>query len=96
MNIEFISSEIYQQLLDKIEAIEISLKKQSSYTIKDSEKWLDNKEVCKILKITPRTAQNYRDKGILAYSQIGSKIYYRFTDIEKLLQKHYKKNGGAL
>lgn len=39
--------------------------------------WLDNQEVCLILKISPRTLQNLRDTDQISYSQVGRKIYYK-------------------
>jgi len=53
--------------------------------------WLDNQDVCRILKISKRTLQNYRDNGILPYSQISNKIYYKSSDIEKHLETNYIK-----
>lgn len=54
-------------------------------------KWLDNQEVCEILNITKRTLQTYRDRGMIGYTQINSKIYYRPEDVEALI--HSLKNG---
>lgn len=50
--------------------------------------WLDNQEFCVLLKISKRTAQNYRDKGIVAFSQIGSKVYYKLSDVHDLLESN--------
>ena len=50
--------------------------------------WLDNQEFCVLLKISKRTAQNYRDKGIVAFSQIGSKVYYKLSDVHELLESN--------
>lgn len=55
-----------------------------------TDKWLDIQETCLLLKVSKRTLQSYRDNGILPFSQIGSKIYYKATDIEKHLEAHYK------
>ena len=41
------------------------------------ENWLDSQEVCLLLGFSKRTLQYYRSSGRLAYSQIGSKIYYK-------------------
>ncbi len=49
------------------------------------ENWLDSQEVCLLLGFSKRTLQYYRSSGRLAYSQIGSKIYYKSADIEKRL-----------
>ena len=45
------------------------------------EKWLSTQEVCEALHISQRALQNYRDRGIIPYSTIGSKFYYRETVI---------------
>lgn len=48
-------------------------------------KWYDSQEVCVILNITKRTLQSYRDKGLLPYSQIKRKTYYKPEDVERLI-----------
>ena len=47
--------------------------------------WLDNQEVCLLLKVSPRTLQTLRDNGTLAYTQICHKTYYKPGDVEKLM-----------
>ena len=47
--------------------------------------WLDNQDVCQMLNISPRTLQTLRDNGILAYSQINRKVYYKPKDVESIL-----------
>ena len=42
----------------------------------EEKKWLDNQEVCLLLKVSPRTLQTLRDNGTLAYTQICHKTYY--------------------
>ena len=49
------------------------------------ENWLDSQEVCLLLDFSKRTLQYYRSSGRLAYSQIGSKIYYKSSDIERII-----------
>jgi len=51
--------------------------------------WLTTAEAADYLRVTPRTMQNYRDQGIISFSQIGSKIYYKTSDLEDYLQSHY-------
>ena len=57
------------------------------------EKWLTITEVCALLHVSKRTFFNYHSKGILSYSQIGSKIYVKADDIQALLEKHYNKSS---
>lgn len=52
---------------------------------KGMQKWLDNQEVCELLKISKRTLQTYREKGLMPFSQIGHKIFYRPQDVERVI-----------
>lgn len=51
---------------------------------------IDNFRFLQLMNISAKTAQTWRDKGIIGYSQIGNKIYYRVSDIKKLLDKNHK------
>lgn len=51
--------------------------------------YLTGREVCERLFVSPRTLQDYRDKGIILYTQIAGKILYRLSDINQLLQENY-------
>lgn len=53
---------------------------------KRSEKWLDNSDVCRLLNVSARTMQSYRDTGKLPYSQINNKLYYKATDVEAFVR----------
>ena len=55
--------------------------------------WLTPKEVCQILSISARTLQSYRDNGILPFSQIGSKIYFKKIDLDAVLEFHYQESA---
>ena len=52
---------------------------------KSMSKWMDNQDVCRMLNISPRMLQTLRDNGILAYSQINHKTYYRPEDVERIV-----------
>ena len=62
--------------------------------------WLTGDEICKLLRVSKRTLQNYRDKRVIPFSQIGRKIYYKYSDIVEYLELHYVKTyyqkGGQL
>ena len=51
---------------------------------------LTDKEVAYLLKVSRRTLQDYRNNGILPYTQVGGKILYRTSDIERTLMNGYK------
>ena len=46
-----------------------------------------NGDVCRILNISKRTLQHYRDTAVLPFIQIGHKCYYKREDVEALLSK---------
>ena len=45
------------------------------------------------LGISKRSLQNYREKGLVPYSNIGGKIFYKEADIQKILEDGLVKNG---
>lgn len=47
--------------------------------------WLKSSEVRKLLKISAGTLQILRINGTLNYNRIGGTIYYKYEDLEKLL-----------
>lgn len=50
------------------------------------EKWLDNQDVCLMMNISKRTLQTYKNKGILPYSKLSRKNYFKFSDVQALLE----------
>ena len=90
MEVITITSEAFQQLITKIENVETYFK----HVVRQqplSEQWLDIEETCRLLKISKRTLQAYRDQGILTYSQVGGKIYVSAGAIEEHLRNHTRK-----
>ncbi|KAA6327017.1 hypothetical protein EZS27_023953 [termite gut metagenome] len=53
----------------------------------NGEKYLTNRDVCRMLHISPRTLQDWRNNGIVPYIQIKGKIIYRESEILKWLDK---------
>lgn len=54
--------------------------------------FVDNQEFLILMKISKRTAQTWRDEGKISFSQVGNKIYYKLSDVEKLLDEYYNKS----
>jgi hypothetical protein len=51
-----------------------------------SKKWLKSSEVRKMLNISPGTLQNLRINGTLRFTKIGSIMYYKLEDINRVLE----------
>jgi hypothetical protein len=75
--------EIQQEVNEVISMAEIMLSKFKPERIE----WLDHANVCMMLNISKRTLQNYKDRGILPYSCICRKSYFKLSDVEDLLKK---------
>ncbi len=61
-------------------------------TEQSGKQWLKSAEVRKLLKISPGTLQNLRINGTLAYTTVGSILYYKYGDILKILESNTIKN----
>lgn len=55
----------------------------------DSQKKIySNEDLCKLLGISKRTSQTWRDRKWIEFSQVGHKIYYTWDQIQSFLEKH--------
>ena len=92
MEIINIDKRTFDEMMQKFEAFKSRItnlcEKRQNKAMND---WLDNQDVCLLLNISPRTLQSYRDTGKISFSQINHKIYYKPSDIEKLLKSDNKK-----
>lgn len=65
-----------------------------------SNQWIESAQVRKMLGISAKTWQTYRDERRIPFSQFGRKIYVKQSDLESFMQEHYinarNKEGGAL
>lgn len=55
--------------------------------------FIDNTKFIDLMGISLKTSQVWRNNGIVNFSQIGNKIYYRISDIQDLLNKNYRKSN---
>ncbi|MBA4155388.1 helix-turn-helix domain-containing protein [Flavobacterium sp.] len=83
-----LTKEQYNELVTRLDFITQQLNSKVS---PKKETFLDNQEFLLLLKISKRTAQTWRDEGKISFSQVGNKIYYKLSDVEKLMQENYNK-----
>jgi len=55
------------------------------------ERYITDRELSERLKISRRALQEYRSEGKIPYYQIGAKVLYKESDIEKMLKSSYRK-----
>ena len=88
MEAVILTKDQYQELVVRMDEIKSALTEKQK---EPKDVFLDNQDFLQLMNISKRTAQSWRDEGIISFSQVGAKIYYRFSDIEQLLNKNYKK-----
>jgi len=69
--------------------IQEQLNKQAASNFK--EQYIESKQVPKLLGISGRTWQAYRDRKEFPFIQLGSKIWVKRSDLEKFMETHYVK-----
>ncbi len=83
-----LSTQQYKDLVNRLDELNKQLEEKQK---KPQDTFLDNQEFLQLMNISKRTAQTWRDEGVISFSQIGSKIYYRMSDVQKLLDNNYRK-----
>lgn len=83
-----LSTQQYKELVNRLDDLNKQLEEKQK---KPQDTFLDNQEFLQLMNISKRTAQTWRDEGVISFSQIGSKIYYRMSDVQKLLDNNYRK-----
>lgn len=59
------------------------------------EEWVDGGYIMRRLGISLRTLQTWRSTGIIPYSQVMGKLFYKRSDIEQLLDDHYRPSANG-
>lgn len=87
MEIVNIEAQTFEAMMNRFETFTQRVETLCENRDKNLKRWLDNQDVCRILNISKRTLQTYRDNGTLAYSQINHKIYYKPCDVKEVINK---------
>ena len=74
--------EVLNTKLGKVE------KAVNSGKLKVEDTILSTEGVMTLLSVSRRCLQNWRDNGIIEYSAIKGKFYYRQSAIDRMLEKH--------
>lgn len=84
MNVELVTREDLRRLEDLLKEIKQIIQPGQSHP----KKWLKSSEVRKMLNISPGTLQNLRVNGTLRFTKMGSIMYYKLEDINKILEEN--------
>ena len=86
-----IEKSVYEQLLSSIKKAAMEIRAIAEECSINSE-WVENSELAEILGLSKRQLHGYRERGVLGFSTIGRKIYYRRDDVARLIKNNTIKN----
>ena len=97
MDVITMENEAFKKLIDSVNELKEIVQKNNdeqnpSGVQFQNKAWLNKKEACRMLRISERTLQTYRNNGIIPYSRIQGKIYYKLEDIKAFFDDHYQKS----
>jgi hypothetical protein len=76
----------WEGIKDLLNEVKDTLQTKSAEEV--NSQWIESAEARKMLGVSAKTWQDYRDKRVIPFSQFGRKIYVRRADIEAFLENH--------
>ncbi|RZJ86987.1 MAG: DNA-binding protein [Chryseobacterium sp.] len=89
--LDLITKEDLQQFKDELFA-ELRQLNNTAGDGNSAKKWMKSIEVREMLDISPGTLQNLRINGTLRFTKVGSLMFYKREDIEKILEDNLSAN----
>lgn len=77
------------ELLDLIKD-QLDKKQDKKEDVKPDIVWIKSHHVQRMLQISPGTLQNLRVNGTIPYSKVGGVLFYKKTDIERILEENMR------
>jgi len=89
---DIITKDYFNDLYGKIrKALELHEQATQHYRpLLDGVRYMTDKELSQMLKVSRHTLQQYRNKGILPYTLCRGKVLYKEQDVQELLEKNYQ------
>lgn len=87
LSLAVVPSDFLSTLEREMKEIKQLLRQKAEQEISDQ--WIESVKIPKLLGISRKTWQTYRDKRLIPFSQIGSKIYVKRADLDQFMLDHY-------
>ena len=84
-------SDIFKDIVHIIDTAHFELESVLEIDFVPKDEWINDEKVMKILSISKRTLATYKKTGVIKFSSLGNKIYYKMTDVYQLLEDCYNK-----
>ena len=85
MELKVIEEKTFDRLKMSIKDLLVQI---DTLSVEPTNDWIDNQTVCQAFGVSKRTLQSFRDKGLIPYSQIGHKCFYKQEDMREFIEKH--------
>ena len=86
MEVITIETQVFKELMAKINTIaKFVSAMQAKADEEPTDSWVDNYDVCTFLKVSGKTMQRLRASNSVSYSRIRGKIFYRISEIQRLM-----------
>ena len=86
MEFRVIESEAIEMVVDSInELVDAVCSEVNSIKEKQDKEWVDTSELASILGISIKTIQNYKRRGLIGYSSLSHKSYFKVSEVMKIL-----------
>lgn len=77
----------WNEMYAEIKNLKSILKEKSEEATNNQ--WIESSEARKMLGVSPKTWQTYRDERRIPFSQFGRKIYVKRADLNAFMESHY-------
>ena len=85
MMVHLIDNERIERLFQELDHLKLLIQ---SLQPGDRDRWYTTEDLCRRFRLSKRTLQNYRDRKLIKFSQIGNKIFYKHSDVEEFFTDH--------
>ena len=82
-----VPQKVWQEVKEDLQEVKELLTAKSTEEARNE--WIESVEARKMLGVSPKTWQTYRDRRIIPFTQIGRKILVKRSDLEAFMEAHY-------
>lgn len=91
MEIVSIEAKTFEEMNEALKTIANRVQKVcGTYGTGSMDSWIDNQEACILMDISPSKLLTLRRNGVLPYSHIERKVYYKKEDVIQFMEKSLK------
>lgn len=78
---------VWEELTSEIKSLKSILQEKNEEEVNNQ--WIESVQARKLLGVSAKTWQTYRDERRIPFSQFGRKIYVKREDLNSFMESHY-------